>query len=348
MEHIEFKVCIHCFTYNHAPFIADALNGFTKQQTTFPFVCVVIDDASTDEEQEVIRKYLEEYFELEDKTVVRNEETDDYTLTFAQHKTNKNCYFAVFNLKYNHYQKKKPKQPYLSEWEQRAEYIAYCEGDDYWSLSSKLQKQVDFLDKHPDYIMCSHDYIKYFENEKTFAESSFYHNYFNKTSSDLVHIDYSLDNYFKRWFTQPLTCVFRNGKYLSEMPRKKYKFFRDDIFFYYVLKQGKGALLKELMGVYRINDSGVWSTKDQAFKYNATIINAYNIYSVEKDKRALRRILNSEISLFLLRIREKDFRNCLNGISDSYRKLPFSYFATYLSKITLSLIKGCIRRLCRI
>ena len=91
----DFLVCVECATYNHAPYILDAMNGFCMQQTTFPFVCIILDDASTDGEQEVIKNYLQENFDLQDKNVTRNEETDDYILTFAQHKSNRNCFFAM-------------------------------------------------------------------------------------------------------------------------------------------------------------------------------------------------------------------------------------------------------------
>lgn len=82
MEEKQYKwmVCTRCVTFNQAPYIEDAMNGFTMQQTTFPFVCTIIDDASTDGEPQVIRQYLQEHFDLEDKSVVRNEETDDYVL----------------------------------------------------------------------------------------------------------------------------------------------------------------------------------------------------------------------------------------------------------------------------
>lgn len=147
----KYMVRVKCMTYNHAPYIEDAMNGFCMQETSFPFVCTIIDDASTDGEQEVIKNYLQTHFDLEDKSVVRNEETEDYILTFARHKTNKNCHFAVLFLKYNHYSIKKPKK-YVSEWV--AKYIAICEGDDYWIVPDKLQRQVEFLENHPDYGMC--------------------------------------------------------------------------------------------------------------------------------------------------------------------------------------------------
>ena len=54
-------------TYNQASYIEDAMNGFTMQQTDFPFVCIIVDDASTDGEPEVIQRYLSTYFDLEDE-----------------------------------------------------------------------------------------------------------------------------------------------------------------------------------------------------------------------------------------------------------------------------------------
>lgn len=163
-EKYDWMVFVSCMTYNHAPYIVDAMNGFTMQETNFPFVCAVVDDASTDGEPEVIRKYLLENFDLEDKSVVRHEETDDYVLTFARHKTNLNCYFAVFYLKYNHY-RKKAKAPYLAQWREKAKYIAICEGDDYWIHPSKLSKQVSYLEDHSNCgLTVSH--AKFLNHEK--------------------------------------------------------------------------------------------------------------------------------------------------------------------------------------
>ena len=153
----KYRLCVRCFTYNQAPYIEDALNGFCIQKTNFPFVCTIVDDASTDGEQEVIKRYLQENFDLEDKSIVRNEDTDDYFLTFARHKTNHNCYFVVLYLKCNHHSIKKSKMPYISEWQDNCKYIAICEGDDYWIDPYKLQKQVDFMENHPLYTMCCSD-----------------------------------------------------------------------------------------------------------------------------------------------------------------------------------------------
>ena len=167
-QEYKWMVYVSCMTFNHAPYIVDALNGFTMQETTFPYVCAVIDDASTDGEQEIIKNYLQEHFDLEDTSIVRNEETDDYVLTFARHKSNKNCYFAVLYLKYNHYSIKKSKIPYIQEWRDNSKYIALCEGDDYWTDSLKLQKQVDFLEEHEEYDLCCAASMVYEHNKGCF------------------------------------------------------------------------------------------------------------------------------------------------------------------------------------
>lgn len=152
-EKYDWMVYVSCMTFNQAPYIVDAMNGFMMQETNFPFVCAIVDDASNDGEQKVIKNYLNNHFDIEDKKVARHEETDDYVLTFARHKTNVNCYFAVLYLKYNHY-KKKSKGQYLAQWRKKAKYIAICEGDDYWIDSQKLQKQVNFMESNPEYGLC--------------------------------------------------------------------------------------------------------------------------------------------------------------------------------------------------
>ena len=139
-----FKVAVWCNTYNQASYIKDTMDGFCMQQTNFPFVCLIMDDASTDGEPEVIKQYLNDHFDIE-----WSKETDDYHLTLARHKENTNCYFAVYLLKYNHYSIKKKRLKYYREVATEIDYVAQCEGDDYWTDKHKLQKQADALDANP-------------------------------------------------------------------------------------------------------------------------------------------------------------------------------------------------------
>lgn len=143
---IKPAVYVCCSTYNQSSFIRETMDGFCMQKTSFPFVCGILDDSSTDDEQETIRRYMEVNFSLDERDVTREEETDDYKLVFTRHKKNTNCYFVALFLKYNHYSIRKTKRPYISEWCDNAKYIAFCEGDDYWIDPLKLQKQVDYLE----------------------------------------------------------------------------------------------------------------------------------------------------------------------------------------------------------
>lgn len=142
------------------------MNGFCMQQTDSPFVCCIVDDASIDGEQDVINQYLADHFDLADTTAFKRE--NDYAyITYAQHKENTNCYFAVLLLKENLYSKTEgyKKMQYISEWRDNSEYEAICEGDDYWISPSKLSNQCKILDNNSDVGMC-YTLAKIMKNDK--------------------------------------------------------------------------------------------------------------------------------------------------------------------------------------
>lgn len=250
----QWKVCVRCFTYNQASYIKDAMNGFTMQQTDFPYVCCIVDDASTDGEQDVIKQYLQDFFDLDYKTIVRNEKTEAYSLTFSRHKTNLNCYFAVLFLRQNHYRLKKSKLPYISEWNDHAEYIAYCEGDDYWTQPTKLQQQADYLNTHPHVVLSCHRYFIYDvkSQESTLAPNS----YLDKRKNDyLEHYEFDYRYAFMAgWFTKTLTLMVRKDA-IDTSYHKHYKYARDVHNIYYIMQRGLGVCHSFNGGVYRKNVS---------------------------------------------------------------------------------------------
>ena len=256
---VNYKICIQCFTFNHASYIKDAMNGFCMQQTSFPFVCIIIDDASTDGEQEMIHNYLQEQFDLEDKSIVRNEETDDYILSFARHKSNHNCYFAVYFLKYNHYSIGKTKEPYIKEWRPLIKYYALCEGDDYWINSNKLQMQVDFLDSHIDYSMCFHDVnIKAEKGRK-------WYDVFGK----LEDRDYTGFENMLKWSVPTCSIVYKAGLW-KDYPQNSKFTMGDNVLILQCSRYGKIRCIPKKMGVYRLTPTswiGGQSDKVQRYKY---------------------------------------------------------------------------------
>lgn len=121
-------VSICCITYNHEPYIEDALKGFLIQETDFPFEILIHDDASTDRTADIIREYEAKYPRLI-KPIYQVENQYSQGVKIS----------AKFNF---------PRS--------QGKYIAFCEGDDYWTSSQKLQKQTDLLNIKNDCSLCFH------------------------------------------------------------------------------------------------------------------------------------------------------------------------------------------------
>jgi glycosyltransferase involved in cell wall biosynthesis len=224
------------------------MDGFSMQETNFPVVTLVVDDASTDGEQEIIRKYLADNFQ----TPCRTEETDDFYLICANHATNVNCTFVVFLLKYNHYSIKKSKIPYLGEWLDSAKYLALCEGDDYWISSVKLQKQVDYLELHPDFSLCFHGARIETEDEKYPII---------KTMKRLDCREYTAEEIYDNWTIPTASVLYRKDVNIEKDKRFVYG---DLVLFLSCAVAGKMFCLGDTMSVYRRHSNGM-STSNTSF-----------------------------------------------------------------------------------
>ncbi len=130
MDKNDCLVSILCTAYNHEQYIRSALESFVSQKTGFAFEVLVNDDASSDGTAAIIREYEEKY--------------PDIIRPFYQKENqfSKGIGYIYENIFYPH---------------ARGKYFAFCEGDDYWTDESKLQRQVDFLESHPDYSACVHN-----------------------------------------------------------------------------------------------------------------------------------------------------------------------------------------------
>lgn len=120
-------VSVSCITYNHEKYIAEALDSFIMQKTSFNYEILIHDDASTDKTAEIIREYEKKYPDLikpiyqKENLYSKDVDVDDLNTERAMGK-----------------------------------YIALCEGDDYWIDPFKLQKQVDYMETHSDCTLCVH------------------------------------------------------------------------------------------------------------------------------------------------------------------------------------------------
>ena len=253
MENAQFMVHTICLVYNHENYINDAMNGFCMQQTTFPVVSVIIDDASTDHTVDVLNQYLKDHFSLDEPDAV-DKETGFGHVTFARHKSNANCFFAVICLKENHYSKAKSKYPYYEEWA-NTKYVAICEGDDYWTDPLKLQKQVDFLDGHEDFSMCFHAAKISLEGVDASAIGAACENIENR--------EYSSTEVFERWIVPTASIVYRQSDTKDFVVKHSEWLTRGDICL--VLKcahVGKIFGMKDCMSVYRMQPNSVSHNAD--------------------------------------------------------------------------------------
>mgnify|MGYP001771396543 CR=1 FL=1 len=121
-------VSVQCLVYNHASYLRQCLDGFVMQKTSFKYEVIVHDDASTDGSTDIIRDYAQKFPNI----------------------------FKVIIQHQNVYSKgisptKKYVLPLCT-----GKYIAMCEGDDYWTDPYKLQKQVDYMEAHPECAICFH------------------------------------------------------------------------------------------------------------------------------------------------------------------------------------------------
>lgn len=252
----EIQVSIRCFAYNHERFIRQCLDGFVMQKTDFRFEAIVHDDASTDNTAAIIREYAEKYPDII-KPIYETE---------------------------NQYSKHDGSLTRIMNAHTRGKYIAMCEGDDYWTDPYKLQKQVDFLESHPDYVMCSSCWDEYFENEKRFSPDI-------PGYVPAEGLSYSLDDLIRGlWCFQPLTVVYRRSA-LDMTRYSQYRPAKDITLFYLLLTKGKGFCFNDSMAVYRYHSGGVWNGLDQNRRYLEDLIMMKAIYEVEQTKEAASYIL---------------------------------------------------------
>lgn len=284
----KYLVRIYCPTYNQSAYIVQTMDGIASQQTEFPFVFVITDDASTDGEQEVIKKYLEENFDWQNQEVAYEKDADYGHISYAQHKTNRNCFFAVIYLNENHYSQGKSRAPYVTEWTDCVKYFAYCEGDDFWTDPLKLQKQVDFLESHPDYNLVCHNWDVLKEGKILPSPiQDLYTQPFSFTFATLPWV----------WITKTLTIMYRKEA-IDNIPLNKFKYSRDVHLVYYALKNSKGYFTPEIMATYRVVDSGIWSKIDINKKNFTTYALYKELYQHEPNKAVRKRYMNATLAYF--------------------------------------------------
>lgn len=217
MNNIEKPLLSICLiTYNHASFIEQAVEGVLIQKTSFLWELIIADDCSTDGTKEIVLNY-------------RNKYPDIIKLILQERNVGpeKNWFELIHT--------------------PESKYIAYFDGDDYWTDPLKLQKQVDFLENNNDVALCFHNSI--IENSNTGSKELFH-----KKKMKAFYLGNDL---LKYWLIPTASMVMRNV-----IPEKFPSFFTnathgDLALFLFVSQYGKIGYIPDIMSVYRKNPAGV-------------------------------------------------------------------------------------------
>ena len=133
------KISVVCITYNQSKYIRKTLDSILSQKTKYPYEIIVHDDASTDGTDDIVREYQRRYPSIIVPILEKENQASQKKDFFAD---------IVQNLA-------------------RGEYVAFCEGDDYWTDDEKLQLQTEMLERHPECDMCACRALMVAEDGKT-------------------------------------------------------------------------------------------------------------------------------------------------------------------------------------
>lgn len=260
-------VSVCCVTYNHEKYIAEALNSFLMQKTTFQYEIIIGEDCSLDNTRKIIEDYCLRHPD-KIKLVTDNVNVgamNNQTRTFSHAK---------------------------------GKYIAMCDGDDYWTDPFKLQKQVDFMESQSDSAICCHYSRVIDENGELVYEHP---------TPIKLEFDYGDVLLGKKEETRTCSVMLKNNQHINEICQQNWyqrTHGADTFLKLYALENEKGKLyvLPEVMSVYRLHKDGIWSMIDAKVRKNK-MISDFNIlirhfnYS-DEHRRALLKIYISQFLLF--------------------------------------------------
>ena len=246
-------VSVFCITYNHVNFIRDAIEGFLMQETTFPVEIFIHDDASTDGTAEIVKEYAEKYPKL------------FWTILQTENQWSKgevNLYFAKLMQK------------------QRGEFIALCEGDDYWISKEKLQRQVEVFDYDSEIALVFHNcWEKHISSRNDrFFNANIEKNIF--TLEDVIT---------KNWFVATSSTMFRSSIKIRE-DLFEVSFGGDIVIIISAAISGKLFYIDRVWSIYNIHSGGLsWqfhNSKETIPKilYPRNIILNYSLLDYLKNK----------------------------------------------------------------
>lgn len=275
-------VSIIMLTYNHARWVEKAIRSILAQETQYSFKLYINDDASTDGTQDIIRKLESEYPDLICCTYQKeNQYSQGVNI----------CRTFLYPMVHG-------------------EYIAFCEGDDYWIDTKKLQKQIDYMEKHDECTFCFSNasivdidgnpirkfYSKYSWNDRTII----------KKLKDTNGADFDVDEMLLLDFTPTASTVFRYDT-LAEL--FNYQNSLDLLTRLVATNMGYAHYHNEIFTAYRVGNEQSASgsiqhsyekLKKKFYDLHVTILKEFNSRTKQKYSKTIEHVIKrKEITLYL-------------------------------------------------
>lgn len=291
------KVSILCITYNQEKFVRKALESFISQKTSFDFEIIVGDDGSSDGTRGILREFELKYpgmFQviLREKNIgaIRN-------------------LFDIFI-------------------RARGDYIAFCEGDDFFTDENKLQLQVEFLDLHPDHAICFHSVKVFFENNEEDVQ------FFPVIKGGN---EFTLPKLLESNFIPSNSVMYRRREY-NDLPETD--ILPGDWYFHlYHARFGKIGFLNRVMSAYRRHSGGIWwdvyKDPDALFKkYGGDYFGMhFEVLKLYRDTREYRKVILKNIRVLfcrLARIDQGDGTSLVRSLLERYPDKMAEFLVEYV------------------
>lgn len=298
-------VSICCIAYNQEEYIEDTLKGFLMQETKFSYEILIHDDASTDTTQEIIKRYEKLY---------------------------PNIIKPIYQ-KENQHSKNIRIMPTFNFTRINGEFVAICEGDDFWIDKQKLQKQIDFLLKNEDYNFCFHKaYLIKMKNNNEVKTLGAY-------SEENSKIDFETILSRSEGMIPTASCVIKSKviKNIIDFISSNTYLKQSDTIIQYLSSYDKGALyLNDVMSVYRFQTKTSWTEKyaeSKSFKAEVYI-------SKIKTQRALDLLFENRYSSILNDLNLDILIRLLNHLKINDRKSGFEELNYFIKNLFINIFKS--------
>jgi glycosyltransferase involved in cell wall biosynthesis len=302
-------VTVGVYTYNHENYISKCLDGILNQKTNFNYEIYLGEDDSTDRTRSICMEYARRYpgkirlflHKKENKISINNRLTGRFNLLYSFHKA-------------------------------RGKYIAFCEGDDYWTDENKLQEQVNFLEANKEFSLCFTN-IRHVNTPGIIITDSL----LNYKSDIFTH-----ETFVTKISPPTLTTVFRRDALPVNYPDEFLKIINADMFIKAAVSlRGKVKFINKITGSKCQHDGGTYVgssffQREEAKLFTLSVMLKY--FESKKVRSNIKQAMNITYAKLLFHyLKQKKIRHFVSTLSATFgfyifnlQAPPFKFFYSQL------------------